>query len=95
MVYNPKPLALDKKRHDAAATLGKILFNQGDNAEAIKYFRRAVQFAPGKADYRIALGDALYKQSQFTEAKQHYTKAKQLGHSKAESRLEKVGSKTG
>jgi len=88
-------LALDSKRHAAAALLGKIHFNSGDYAGAIKYLRKAIQKSPSKSDYRISLGDALFKKGQYAEAKMQYSKAKSLGHPKAEKRLAKVSKKTG
>jgi tRNA A-37 threonylcarbamoyl transferase component Bud32/tetratricopeptide (TPR) repeat protein len=89
--------ALDRDHRNARALdgLAQISYQEGDNAAAVRYGKRAVAAAPSAAGYRIHLGDAYFKLFRYHEASAQYGKAKALGHAGAAARLQKVEEKLG
>ncbi len=55
-----RALALDGSYADAWYGLGRVLFNQGEQSEAISCFRRTLELDPGRALARFNLGIALF-----------------------------------
>ena len=51
-----KSLAMNPRRHEALANLGRIAFQAGKVDEAVAYYQRALRVAPGNAGYLATLG---------------------------------------
>ncbi len=75
--------------------LSDIAFERGKHRQAASYAKKAVNAAPGNANYRIKLGDAYFKILRYEDARKAYEKAKSLGSTKADGRLRKVEERLG
>jgi tetratricopeptide (TPR) repeat protein len=71
-------LALDPKFAQAHSNLGLALFAQGERAEAVKEFRRALELDPKLPSAHGALGQALLLQGRFREARDSTRRCLQL-----------------
>lgn len=61
----------------ASLQAGNALLNAGRPDEAVRYFKRAVEFGAGNADHHIGLIRAYTEQQKYLEAKAALTEAKQ------------------
>ena len=61
-------LELEPKNGEIHAGLGKVYFEQANYREAVKYQQKAIRYASGRLDYRIALGQSFYRLKKYEEA---------------------------
>ncbi len=71
-----KCLSLDPRRHEAAANLGRIAYQQGQVDEAIQYYERALRLVPRNVGYLATVGSLyLNGKNDSTKALQYFERA--------------------
>ncbi len=88
-------LAQDPRHAPALYQLAELAFDDADYNRAANFGKKAVQYAPKKASYRLFLGDLYVKMIRYPQAREQYEKAEALGSPKAKAALERLDQKMG
>lgn len=64
---------------------GNVIFNQGDTAKAVEYFKKASELDPQSASFHFALGNALSRSGRMDESIAQYRKTLEIMPNDAEA----------